>query len=111
MLQILRGTTPTLHLKVSTDDFSVEDVVKLKINVWTSGGFSKSYGLEDVDVDKYANRFSIRFTESDTLQMKNDDMMYWQMRCAFEDGNIIGTAISEPVGIEKLKDSEAMSDE
>lgn len=108
MSGILRGTTPDFVIKVNTDDFLVTDVTKLEVTVW-NGARQSIYGLSDVTVDTTENSFGIHFTEADTLELDSSKSFKWQMRCMFEDGNIVGTRESAPVTIEPLKSKEVMS--
>ena len=108
MSGILRGTTPDFVIKVNTDDFIVSDVTKLEVTIW-NGQRQTIYGLTDVTVDTTENSFGIHFTEADTLAMDSSKTFKWQMRCMFQDGNIVGTRESAPVQIEPLKSKEVMS--
>lgn len=107
-MSILRGTTPDFVIKVNTDDFLVSDVTKLEVTIW-NGARQTIYGLADVTLDIAENSFGIHFTEADTLAMDSSKTFRWQMRCMFEDGNIVGTRESAPVTIEPLKSKEVMS--
>lgn len=108
MIGILRGTTPDFAIRVKQEDFLVTDVVKLEVTIW-NGTRQTIYGLSDVTVDTTENSFGIHFTEADTLAMDSSKTFKWQMRCMFEDGNIVGTRESAPVTIEPLKSKEVMS--
>lgn len=108
MSGILRGTTPDFVIKVKQEDFLVSDVTKLEVTIW-NGTRQTIYGLTDVTVDSTENSFGIHFTEADTLAMDSSKTFKWQMRCMFEDGNIVGTRESAPVTIEPLKSKEVMS--
>ena len=105
---ILRGTTPDFVIKIKQTDFSVTDVTKLELTVW-NGPNTTIYGLPDVDVDSEHNSFGIHFSEAFTLGLDASKVFKWQMRCMFEDGNIVGTRESAPVTIEPLKSEEVMS--
>ena len=109
MRGILRGTTPDFVIKVNTEDFVVTDVVKLEVTIW-NGGNQTIYGLEDVTVDTTENSFGIHFTEADTLALDSSKSFKWQMRCMFEDGNIVGTEQSAPVSVKPLKSEEVMTE-
>ena len=109
MSGILRGTTPDFVIKVNTDDFVVTDVVKLEVTIW-NGGNKTIYGLEDVTMDTTGNAFGIHFTEADTLALDSSKSFKWQMRCMFEDGNIVGTEQSAPISIKPLKSEEVMTE-
>ena len=105
---ILQGTTPDFIIKVKEEEFAVSDVVKLEITVW-NGSCQTIYGLSDVTIDTEQNAFLIHFTEDDTLALDASKSFKWQMRCMFQDGNIVGTRESAPVTIEPLKSREVMS--
>ena len=105
---ILRGTTPDFVIKVKQEDFLVADVTKLEVTIW-NGTRQTIYGLADVTLDTTENSFGIHFTEADTLELDSSKTFKWQMRCMFEDGNIVGTRESSPVTIEPLKSKEVMS--
>ena len=107
-MSILRGTTPDFVIKVKTEDFLVTDVTKLEVTIW-NGGRQTIYGLSDVTLDTTENAFGIHFSEADTLALDSSKTFRWQMRCMFEDGNIVGTRESAPVQIEPLKSKEVMS--
>ena len=109
MSGILRGTTPDFVIKVNTDDFLVTDVTKLEVTIW-SGTRQTIYGLADVTLDTTENSFGIHFTEADTLELDSSKLFKWQMRCMFEDGNIVGTRESAPVQIEPLHSREVMTE-
>lgn len=105
---ILRGTTPDFVITVKKEDFAVKDVTKLEITVW-NGSTVTQYGLEDVTTNTETNAFGIHFSEEFTLALEASKSFRWQMRCMFEDGNIVGTPISEPIDVSPLKSSEVMS--
>lgn len=107
-MSILRGTTPDFVIKVNTSDFVVTDVTKLEVTIW-NGTRQTIYGLSDVVLDTTENAFGIHFSEADTLALDSSKSFKWQMRCMFEDGNIVGTRESAPVTIEPLKSKEVMS--
>ena len=109
MSEILRGTTPDFVIKVSTKDFVVSDVTKLEVTIW-NGTRQTIYGLSDVTLDTTENSFGIHFTEADTLALDSSKSFKWQMRCMFEDGNIVGTRESAPVQIEPLHSKEVMTE-
>lgn len=108
-MSILRGTTPDFVIKVNTDDFVVSDVTKLEVTIW-NGTRQTIYGLSDVTVDAIENSFGIHFSEEDTLNLDSSKSFKWQMRCMFEDGNIVGTRESAPVTIEPLHSKEVMTE-
>ena len=108
MSEILQGTTPSLKIKIAATDFHVEDVSKLELTIW-NGVNQYIKGLSDVTMATEDNSFTYDFTEADTLALDSSKSFKWQMRCMFEDGNIVGTRESAPVTIEPLKSKEVMS--
>ena len=109
MSGILRGTTPDFVIKVKQEDFLVTDVTKLEVTIW-NGTRQTIYGLSDVTLDTTENAFGIHFSEADTLALDSSKSFKWQMRCMFEDGNIVGTRESAPVQIEPLHSKEVMTE-
>lgn len=106
---ILRGTTPDFVITVKEEDFSVEEVTKLEVIVW-NGNTVTQYGLDDVTIDTEANTYGIHFSEAFTLALEASKSFRWQMRCMFEDGNIVGTPISGPIDVAPLKSREVMTE-
>ena len=108
MSGILRGTTPSLKLRLKTEDCLVTDIVELEVVVW-NGTFQNTYGLDDVTLDSDANKIVIHFTEEETMRMDSSKSLRWQMRAEMPDGNIVGTRQSDPIDVEPLKSREVMS--
>lgn len=90
MSEILQGTTPSLEIKINTEDFAVGDVVELELSMW-NGEVSTKYGLSDVTVDTEENSIIYRFTEAETLALIPNRSLYYQARFLFADGTIVGT--------------------
>lgn len=90
MSSILQGTTPSLKIKINTEDFLVGDVVKLEFGIFHNGRQSL-YGLNDVDIDTEENSFTYHFTEEQTLGLNPNKSIVYQLRFYFSDSNIVGT--------------------
>lgn len=90
MSSILQGTTPSLEITISTEDFAVTDVQKLELVLQNGSNILKK-GLTDVTLDADANSFTYTFTESETLQLKPQHSLTYQLRFVFADGSIVGT--------------------
>lgn len=99
MSAILQGTTPSLEIRISTDDFLISDVTKLEL-VFSNMGNTVTHGLSDVTVNATNNSIVYNFTEAETLALSPTACLYWQARFGFADGSIVGTQ----------KDSIAVSD-
>lgn len=90
MSAILQGTTPSLEIIISSDDFAVSDVTKLEL-VFQNAGNTVKHDLDDVTINTTANSFTYQFTEAETLALSPASSLYWQMRFGFSDGSIVGT--------------------
>lgn len=90
MSEILQGTTPSLEIKINTEDFSVGDVVKLEMTM-LNGATTATKSLSDMTVDTEANSFVYKFTEAETLALVPNRPLYYQIRFLFADGTIVGT--------------------
>lgn len=90
MADILQGTTPSLEIKIDTDDFLVSNVTKLEW-VIKYNNTASTYGLSDVTVDTEANSFIYKFSEAETLAMTPLLPVRFQLRFMFADGTIVGT--------------------
>lgn len=108
MASILQGTTPSLSVKISQDDFLVESVTDLEL-VFQNGSVLLKKGLEDVVADTEENTFTYTFTEEETLSLTPASMLFYQLRFAFSDGSIVGTKKAS-LRVEDLI-SEAVMDE
>lgn len=91
MSEILQGTTPSLKIKINTDDFLVSDVIKLELTTWHKGEITIK-GLSDVTVDTEENAFIYQFTEEETLALTPSSPLRYQLRFMFGDGSIVGTS-------------------
>lgn len=91
MSEILQGTTPSLKIKINTDDFLVSDVVKLEFAI-CQGNSVNIKGLSDVAVDTEDNAFTYTFTEEETLALTPSSPLRYQLRFMFGDGSIVGTS-------------------
>ena len=90
MAEILQGTTPSLEIIIDAHDFAVTDVVKLELTIENAGTVT-IHDLTAVAVDAVANSFTYSFTQAETLALRPNDMMWYQLRFGFADGSIVGT--------------------
>ncbi len=91
MSEILQGTTPSLKIKINTDDFLVSNVVKLEFAI-CQGNSVNIKGLSDVAVDTEDNAFTYTFTEEETLALTPSKPLRCQLRFMFGNGEIVGTS-------------------
>lgn len=92
MSEILQGTTPSLEILVSTDDFLVTDITKLEFLI-RYNMVTDTHGLSDVTIDAEANSIIYTFTEAETLAMVPGKQIKYQLRFMFSDHSIVGTPI------------------
>ena len=110
MPNILQGTTPSLKIKINDYYFKVLDVSELELKVWQDNkAIDLTFGLSDVEVNLTQNSFKLSFTEEQTLQMHPSSNLRWQMRVRLQNGEILGTRISEPISVLALKSEERLS--
>lgn len=91
MSEILQGTTPSIKIKINTDDFLVSDVVKLEFAICQENSVNIK-SLSDVAVDTEDNAFTYTFTEEETLAMIPSKPLRCQLRFMFGNGEIVGTS-------------------
>lgn len=108
MSSILQGTTPSLEITISTEDFAVTDIVKLEL-VMKNGSTVITNGLEDVTVNAKANSITKTFTEAETLALNPQSSLVYQLRFVFADGSIVGTQKAS-IRVEDLISEEMMSE-
>lgn len=100
MNSILQGTTPSLTIKISTDDFLVTDVTALELTFQNKGA-AVTHDLSSVTIDAEENSFTYRFSETETLALSPTSSLYWQARFGFADGSIVGT-VKQAINVSDL---------
>jgi len=85
----MQGTTPSLTIKIKTDDFLVSDVTAVELYIRNSGT-TKTYTLDDLSVDVERNMFVKRFNEAETAAYIPKKAVTIQARFWLTDGNIVG---------------------
>lgn len=90
MAEILQGTTPSLEIQIAESDFLVTDVTKLELTI-ANGSSVAIHDLTEVAVDADENSFTYSFSQAETLALKANDMLWYQLRFGFQDGSIVGT--------------------
>lgn len=88
MASILQGTTPSLKIIISEEDFRVEDITQLELTFRNAG---KVWKTDSVTTDPAENSITYSFTEEETLALDATERLYYQYRFWFQDGSIIGT--------------------
>lgn len=89
MASIMQGTTPSITITISTDDFLLSDVTALELYV-RNDGVTTTYDMDEVTIDTEANTITKTFTETETAAFTPKKHVYIQARFWFADGSIVG---------------------
>lgn len=103
MSAIMQGTTPSLTISISKEDFELSSVSKIELYI-QNGNKVTTYRESDLVIDNEKNSFTKKFTESETAAfvVKNDVIA--QARFWFPDGSIVGIkkiafSVSDMLGV------------
>lgn len=92
-----RGTTPTLRVKLETDDASVFATVEflLKQDDSEDPGVQvlKTFPSQFVTFDQESGAFLVRYTEEETRMFLPNSFAYMDVRPTLSDGTIVPTEI------------------
>lgn len=103
MSAIMQGTTPSLTIFISKEDFELSAVSKIELYI-QNGSKLTTYRESDLVIDNENNSFTKKFTEAETAAfgVKNDVVV--QARFWFPDGTIVGIkkiafSVSDMLGV------------
>ena len=68
MARIMQGTTPSVTIHISPDDFLLSNVTKMELYV-RNGSNLKTYTADDLDIDTDENSITKTFTEAETAAL------------------------------------------
>lgn len=68
MARIMQGTTPSVTIHISPDDFLLSNVTKMELYV-KNGSNITTYMADDLDIDTDANSITKTFTEAETAAL------------------------------------------
>lgn len=108
MSSILQGTTPTLSVRINTEDLLVTDITALELTFRQLAKAPAIKHLSDVYLDVEANRIIYHFTEEETLALNYNKPLEWQLRIMTTDGEIAGTKIRQE-DVSELMSHETLS--
>lgn len=108
MSSILQGTTPTLRVRINTEDLLVTDITALELTFRQLANAPQVKHLNDVTLDAEANRIIYHFTEEETLAFNYSKPLEWQLRIMTTDGEIAGTEIRQE-DVSELMSHETLS--
>lgn len=89
MAKVMQGTTPSLRIRIKTDEFYVTDVTAAEVYIRNAGA-TKTYKLDDLTVDAENNAFYKHFSEEETAAYIPRKSLIVQARFWLTDGNIVG---------------------
>ena len=92
MAAIMQGTTPSITITISPDNFLLSSVTKMEMYV-RNGGTLTTYTADNLTVDTEANSITLTFSEAETAAMNPKKFLTVQGRFW------LGTSV---VGINKL---------
>ena len=68
MARIMQGTTPSVTVHISPNDFMLSDVTAMEVYV-KNGNTITTYTVSDLDIDTEANNFTKVFTVEETAAL------------------------------------------
>ena len=92
MARIMQGTTPSVTIHISPDDFLLSNVTRMELYVKNGSNITK-YMADDLDIDIIENTITKTFSEAETAALNPKKNVFIQGR--FWLGNAI-------VGINKI---------
>lgn len=92
MARIMQGTTPSVTIHISPDDFLLSNVTKMELYVKNDSNIT-TYMADDLDIDIIENTITKTFSEAETAALNPKKNVFIQGR--FWLGNAI-------VGINKI---------
>lgn len=96
MLQIIRGTTPTIKANVKSD-LDLDTITAIWAYIYQRGKVMLNKKLSDVSLDLENRVISIPLTQDDTLGLKAGIYTIFQIRLLLNDGTAL--ASTEEAGI------------
>lgn len=94
MLQIIRGTTPTIEINVKSDiDLSTVDVIWIYISQQKQVKVDKQ--TSDVSFDVQEKKIFVTLSQDDTLALKADVDTLFQIRILLTNGTALATIASD----------------
>ena len=68
MARIMQGTTPSVTIHISPDDFLLSNVTKIELYI-RNGSSLRTYTADDLDIDTIANTVMKTFSEAETAAL------------------------------------------
>ena len=89
MSALMQGTTPSIEITISTEDFLLSNVTALELYI-LNGRNLNTYEMSDLTIDTENNTITKTFTEEETASLDPKSKVVIQARFWFADGSIVG---------------------
>lgn len=89
MSALMQGTTPSIKITISTEDFLLSNVTAMEFYI-LNGRNLNTYGMSDLTIDTTNNTITKTFTEEETASLDPKSKVVIQARFWFADGSIVG---------------------
>lgn len=89
MSAIMQGTTPSITITISTDDFLLSNVTAVELYI-SHHGTVTTYTAADLTIDTEENTVTKTFTETETAALTPRHNVIVQGRFWLSDGSIVG---------------------
>ena len=107
MSAILQGTNPEIRIDISTSDYLVSDITKLRV-VFINERVVTTHDLDEVTLDTETNSIIYQTTEEETFNFSSKSCLYVRTRALLSNGRLVGTKKC-PITIEENEDKELMT--
>lgn len=89
MSALMQGTTPSITITISTEDFLLSNVTAMNLYI-LNGRKLTTYEMTDLTIDTTNNTITKTFTEEETASLDPKSKVVIQARFWFADGSIVG---------------------
>ena len=89
MSALMQGTTPSIEITISTEDFLLSNVTAMELYI-LNGRNLNTYEMADLTIDTTNNTITKAFTEAETASLNPKSKVVIQARFWFADGSIVG---------------------
>lgn len=89
MSALMQGTTPSIEITISTEDFLLSNVTAMELYI-LNGRNLNTYEMSDLAIDTTNNTITKTFTEEETASLDPKSKVVIQARFWFADGSIVG---------------------
>lgn len=103
---MIRGTTPTLTMKLPSE-VSVLDVASAIVSIEQSGKEKITKSISDITKDPDANTLAVKLTQEETLSLSARSSAFVQLKVKTNNGNVLASSPS-PMVVTDIINEEVM---